>query len=114
MRNSYYQLVGVIIFCLKEAPMDDKNETHELIRQVLDVREQIARIDVKLDNIGEVKRIAERADDTAREALSKSGENARDIAEIKADSRRSWGVVIGMAASFIVTVIAYFITRNGG
>jgi hypothetical protein len=85
--------------------------TDDLRTLVQDVRERMVRIETKLDQMADVKATADAANERAREALALAQENARDIAEIKADDRRKWGAIGGMAASFIVSILIYFLTR---
>lgn len=88
--------------------MDDMKEIRT---QLADVREWLVRLDTKLDGMADVKKTADAANERSREALALAQENARDIAEIKADDRRKWGAIGGMAASFIVSILIYFLTR---
>ncbi|MCG5252637.1 hemolysin XhlA family protein [Brevibacillus agri] len=88
--------------------MDDMKEIRT---QLADVREWLVRLDTKLDGMADVKKTADAANERAREALALAQENARDIAEIKTDDRRKWGAIGGMAASFIVSILIYFLTR---
>ena len=98
--------------------MQEKGGLHELIRSVIDVREWLARLDAKLDNMADIKETAENAQEIARQAKSLSEENARGIEEIKAeiirtkdDSKRNWHVLIGMGTTFIVSILIYFLTK---
>jgi hypothetical protein len=88
--------------------MDDMKEIRT---QLADVREWLVRLDTKLDGMTDVKKTADAANERSREALALAQENARDIAEIKADDRRKWGVIIGMGTSFIGSILIYFLTR---
>lgn len=87
------------------------DDVRELIQQTMDIREQLARLDTKLDRLEDVKMTADAANERSRDALALAQENARDIAEIKADDRRKWGAIGGMAASFIVSVLVYLLTK---
>ncbi|MBU8715379.1 hemolysin XhlA family protein [Brevibacillus parabrevis] len=78
---------------------------------VQDVRERLVRIETNLEQIIRDRERIDRADETARDALALASENARAIAEIKADDRRKWGAIGGMAASFIVSILIYFLTK---
>jgi tRNA A22 N-methylase len=85
--------------------------TDDLRSLVQDVRERMVRIETKLDQMADVKATADAANERAREALALAQENARNIAEIKADDRRKWGVIVGMGTTFIVSILIYFLTR---
>lgn len=78
---------------------------------VQDVRERLVRIETNLEQIIRDRERIDRADETARDALALASENARAIAEIKADDRRKWGVIIGMGTSFIGSILIYFLTK---
>lgn len=88
--------------------MDDMKE---ISTQLAGVREWLVRLDTKLDGMAEVKKTAETALDKARIADAKADENARDIAEMKTNSRWSWGFIIGIGTSFIGTVLAYILNK---
>lgn len=84
---------------------------HDIVSVLQDVRERMARIEEKVSQLTNDRERIDRADEKARDALALASENARVIAEMKTDSRRSWGVIIGMGTSFIVSVLIYFLTK---
>ncbi|MCR8939861.1 hemolysin XhlA family protein [Brevibacillus laterosporus] len=84
---------------------------HDTVSILQDVRERMVRVEEKVDHLSRDREKLDQVNDKAREALALAQENARDIAEIKADSRRSWGVIIGMGTSFIGSILIYFLTK---
>lgn len=76
-----------------------------------EVRERLVRVETKMDHILADRDRLEQVTERARDAYSLSQENARAIAEIKADDRRKWGVMIGMGTTFIVSVLMYFLAK---
>ncbi|MGE7271337.1 hemolysin XhlA family protein [Brevibacillus panacihumi] len=84
---------------------------HDIVSVLQDVRERMVRVEEKVDHLARDRERAERAYDIAREARAKSDENARAIAEIKADDKRKWGVIVGMGTSFIGAILIYFLTK---
>ncbi|MGG4453230.1 hemolysin XhlA family protein [Brevibacillus porteri] len=88
--------------------MDDMKEIRA---QLAEVREWLTKLDGKLDGMTDIKRTAESANDRSRDALALAQENARDIAEIKADDKRKWQVITGMGASFVVSILIYLLTK---
>ncbi|AUM66360.1 holin [Brevibacillus sp. 7WMA2] len=84
---------------------------HDTVSILQDVRERMVRVEEKVDHLSRDREKLEQVHDKAREALALAQENARDIAEIKSDSRRSWGVIIGMGTSFIGSILIYFLTK---
>lgn len=83
----------------------------ELMKQLMDVREWLVKLDTKLDHMQSVKETAEEAHEKASRALALAEENARDIAEVKTSNSRSWQVITGMGATFIVSILIYFLTK---
>ncbi|ERM19929.1 holin [Brevibacillus laterosporus] len=63
---------------------------HDTVSILQDVRERMVRVEEKVDHLSRDREKFEQVHDKAREALALAQENARDIAEIKSDSRRSW------------------------
>ncbi|QHZ58583.1 holin [Brevibacillus sp. NSP2.1] len=84
---------------------------HDIVSVLQDVRERMVRVEEKVDHLTRDRERAEKAYEVARDAYALSNENARVIAEIKADDRRKWGVIIGMGTSFIGSVLIYFLTK---
>ncbi|WP_025846460.1 holin [Brevibacillus agri] len=84
---------------------------HDLVSVLQDVRERMVRVEEKVDHLARDRERAEKAYEVARDAYALTRENARAIAEIKADDRRKWGVIIGMGTSFIGSVLIYFLTK---
>ncbi|ATO51046.1 hemolysin XhlA family protein [Brevibacillus laterosporus] len=84
---------------------------HDTVSILQDVRERMVRVEEKVDHLSRDREKLDQVNDKARDALALAQENARDIAEIKADSRRSWGVIIGMGTSFIGSILIYFLTK---
>ena len=84
---------------------------HDTVSILQVVRERMVRVEEKVDHLSRDREKLEQVHDKAREALALAQENARDIAEIKSDSRRSWGVIIGMGTSFIGSILIYFLTK---
>lgn len=88
--------------------MDDMKEIRA---QLAEVREWLTRMDGKLDGMSDIKKTAESANERSRDALALAQENARDIAEMKTNSRWSWGFIIGIGTSFIGAVLAYILNK---
>ncbi|QDX93651.1 holin [Brevibacillus laterosporus] len=84
---------------------------HDTVSILQDVRERMVRVEEKVDHLSRDREKLDQVSEKARDALALAQENARDIAEIKADSRRSWGVIIGMGTSFIGSILFYFLTK---
>ncbi|MBG9788680.1 hemolysin XhlA family protein [Brevibacillus laterosporus] len=84
---------------------------HDTVSILQDVRERMVRVEEKVDHLSRDREKLDQVNDKARDALALAQENARDIAEIKSDSRRSWGVIIGMGTSFIGSILIYFLTK---
>lgn len=82
------------------------DDVKELIRSAMDIREWLARLDTKLDQLSDVKDTAELANERAREALSLSQENSRNIADMKTNDRWKWGAIITLAASILGSFLA--------
>ncbi|XOT28957.1 hemolysin XhlA family protein [Bacillus subtilis subsp. subtilis] len=80
---------------------------NELNDKIADIREWLVRIDTKVDFFNEVKTKAERADEKADEALSLAKENRADIADMKANTKWIWGVMIGVAGLAISGVALF-------
>jgi hypothetical protein len=87
------------------------DEIRELIKSLMDVREWLARLDAKLDHLADVKDMAEQAGKTADRALALAEENARDVAELKAESVRNRQLIYGTLATVIAGVLVYFLTN---
>jgi DNA mismatch repair ATPase MutS len=87
------------------------DEIRELLKSVMDVREWLARLDTKLDTLTDVKETAESARETAEKALAKAEENERNLQRIAESNNRSWHVLVGMGATFIVSILIYLITK---
>lgn len=88
--------------------MDDMRE---LMKQVMDVREWLVKLDTKLDHLQSVRETADEAHAIATKALALAEENARDITEVKVSNSRSWQVIVGMGSTFIVSILLYFLTK---
>lgn len=84
---------------------------HDIVSVLQDVRERMVRVEEKVDHLARDRERAEKAYETARDAMALAQENARNISEIKADDKRKWGVIIGMGTSFIGTILVYFLTK---
>lgn len=82
------------------------DEVRELLKSIMDVREWLARLDAKLDTVGEVKETANQAEKTADKALALAKENAREIEEMKANNKWIWGTLISVAALMATVLIA--------
>lgn len=91
--------------------MPERDGLHELIRSVIDVREWLARLDAKLDNMADIKETADNAQETARQAKAIAEENARDIAEMKSDRNRMWGAIAGGVITFIGSLFYFLLTK---
>jgi hypothetical protein len=87
------------------------DEIRELLKSLMDVREWLARLDAKLDQLADVKDAAEQAGKTADRALALAEENARDIAELKAESARNRQLIYGTLATVIAGVLVYLLTQ---
>jgi len=83
------------------------DDVKELIKQAMDIREWLARLDTKLDRLEDVKATAEEANNRAREALALAQENARDVSEMKTNDRWKWGAIVTLAAS----ILGAFLTK---
>jgi hypothetical protein len=89
--------------------MPEKDELiTELLKQALDIREWLARLDTKIDQLNEIKRDVADAGKTADEALALSRANKESIAEIKANDRYKWGAIISILGFVVSIGIAYF------
>jgi hypothetical protein len=89
--------------------MPEKDELiTELLKQALDIREWLARLDTKIDQLNEIKRDVADAGRTADEALSLSRANKEAIAEIKANDRYKWGAILTILGFVVSVGIAYF------
>ncbi|XSD74711.1 hemolysin XhlA family protein [Bacillus subtilis] len=81
---------------------------NELNDKIADIREWLVRIDTKVDFFNEVKTTAERADEKADEALSLAKENRADIADMKANTKWVWGVMLTVVGMLLTVGIALF------
>jgi hypothetical protein len=87
------------------------DEIRELIKSLMDVREWLARLDAKLDQLADVKETADYAAKVADRAVALAEENARDIAELKAESTRNRQLIYGTLATVIAGVLVYLLTN---
>jgi hypothetical protein len=87
------------------------DEIRELIKSLMDVREWLIRLDERLDHLSGFKDTAEHAAKTADRALALAEENARDIAELKAESARNRQLIYGTLATVTAGVLVYFLTN---
>ncbi|MGB3160355.1 MAG: hemolysin XhlA family protein [Carnobacterium sp.] len=78
--------------------MQDSNFEREMI-------DRLARIEVKVDDISATRETAELADRKSDEAISRSRENEKDIAEIKANTKWIWGFII----TFGIGIFMFFL-----
>jgi hypothetical protein len=89
--------------------MPEKDELiTELLKQALDIREWLARLDTKIDQLNEIKRDVADANRTAEQALSMARANKEAIAEIKANDRYKWGAILTILGFVVSIGIAYF------
>jgi hypothetical protein len=89
--------------------MPEKDELiTELLKQALDIREWLARLDTKIDQLNEIKRDVADANRTAEQALSMARANKEAIAEIKANDRYKWGAILTILGFVVSVGIAYF------
>lgn len=96
-------------------PEESTNRDQDFNEKIADIREWLVRIDTKVDFFNEVKYTAERAESkadtansTANRAESKADENAKDIAEIKANDKYKWSAILTILAMVVSIGIAYF------
>ncbi|MED4828126.1 hemolysin XhlA family protein [Bacillus atrophaeus] len=82
--------------------------THEFNDKLAEVREWLVRIDTKVDFFNEVKTKAERADEKSDEALAMAKENRADIADMKANTKWVWGVMLTVVGMLLTVGIALF------
>jgi D-serine deaminase-like pyridoxal phosphate-dependent protein len=94
------------------------DEIRELLKSLMDVREWLARLDEKLERVSDVKytadqalKVADEADKKSDRAIAMSEENARDIAELKAESARNRQILYGALATVVAGVLVYFLTN---
>ncbi|MGG0778151.1 hemolysin XhlA family protein [Bacillus rugosus] len=88
---------------------------HEFNDKLAEVREWLVRIDTKVDYFNEVKlradqayEKADQAEEKAEKALAMSMENQSDVADMKANTKWVWGVIIGVAG-LAISGIALFL-----
>ncbi|MED4579006.1 hemolysin XhlA family protein [Bacillus atrophaeus] len=81
---------------------------HEFNDKLAEVREWLVRIDTKVDFFNEVKTKAERADEKSDEALAMAKENRADIADMKANTKWVWGVMLTVVGMLLTVGIALF------
>ncbi|PJH94862.1 hemolysin XhlA family protein [Bacillus sp. SN1] len=81
---------------------------NELNDKIADIREWLVRIDTKVDFFNEVKTKAERADEKSEEALTLAKENRADIADMKANTKWVWGVMLTVVGMLLTVGIALF------
>ncbi|MEK5109893.1 hemolysin XhlA family protein [Cytobacillus sp. FSL K6-0129] len=86
---------------------------HELNEKIADIREWLVRIDTKMDNLNDIKRLAERADEKADSAEDKAdfaiklAEEVRDdIRDMKANTKWVWGTLLTVAGLLVTVFIA--------
>jgi hypothetical protein len=87
------------------------DEIRELLKSLMDVREWLIRLDERLDHLSGVRDTADQASKTADRALALAEENARDIAELKAESARNRQLIYGTLATVIAGVLVYLLTN---
>jgi hypothetical protein len=86
------------------------DEIRELIKSIMDVREWLVRLDARLEELSSVKDKFESTSKVADRALALAEENARDIAELKAESARNRQLIYGTLATVIAGVLVYLLT----
>lgn len=86
---------------------------HELNEKIADIREWLVRIDTKMDNLNDIKRLAERADekadkvdDKAEAALNLGRENREDIRDMKANTKWVWGTLLTVIGLLVTVGVA--------
>jgi hypothetical protein len=87
------------------------DEIRELIKSLMDVREWLVRLDARLEELSSVKDKFENTSKVADRALALAEENARDIAELKAESARNRQLIYGTLATVAAGVLVYFLTN---
>jgi hypothetical protein len=87
------------------------DEIRELIKSLMDVREWLVRLDARLEELSSVKDKFESTSKVADRALALAEENARDIAELKAESTRNRNTIYATLATIVGGVVIYFLTN---
>lgn len=77
--------------------------SRELSEKIADIREWLVRIDTKVDNLNEVKRTAEQANEKASQALQKTEELEKRIGGIVKTAMWAIPLVITIAGIIIST-----------
>ncbi|MFP3391029.1 hemolysin XhlA family protein [uncultured Brevibacillus sp.] len=77
----------------------------EQTRMLSDIRERVVRVETKIDSMTDVQTIAEKAKDTANEALQYGKSAHKRLDEIKDNQKWLWRTVIG---AVITGAIALF------
>lgn len=66
----------------------------------IEIMQRLTKIEANTEGLNEISNVA-------RNALARSDENTRDIAEIKENQKWAWRTIAGIGVTFIV----YFITK---
>ena len=79
-------------------PKDDENSIW------FEVLQRLTKIETNTEGLNEIS-------GTARNALSKSEENSKDIEEIKENQKWAWRTIAGIGVTFVVYFMTKFIER---
>lgn len=70
----------------------------------IEIMQRLTKIEANTEGLNEISNVA-------RNALSKSEENTRDITEIKENQKWAWRTIAGIGVTFVVYFITKFIER---
>lgn len=88
-------------------------ENQEINNVLIDIRERVVRVETKLDNMTDVKDIADEAKDKANEALHSAKSAHHRIEDVADNQKWLWRTVIGALLTGAIGLLFYFVQKGG-
>jgi predicted metal-dependent hydrolase len=91
--------------------LEEQNEMKEFLMALMEVKETLARMDQKVDNLSEIKSTSSEAHRIASEADARSKNNEKDISEIKQNDQKKWIAIGTVTSGFLLQVVYFVMTK---
>lgn len=88
-------------------------ENQEINNVLIDIRERVVRVETKLDNMTDVKDIADEAKDKANEALQSAKSAHHRLDDVADNQKWLWRTVIGALLVGAIGLLFYFVQKGG-